>query len=143
MTTLVDNLKETLTLGIPQIDDEHQQLFDYLDTLLLSMNTSHGLSRSIEMLKMLEFYAETHFRSEESLMQTYDYPETELHKLEHGAFVDQLKQFRSQIGESDFSPSMTAYLIDWLVNHIQGSDTEFANFIKASPVYLAAVGDAR
>lgn len=129
MTALTTSLRQALSVGIPQIDEEHQQLFDYLDGLLLSVNTRYGQSRALEMLSLLELYAATHFKSEETLMENHAYPDAEKHKKEHQAFIQRLQEFRAQLG--NIGQPMTAFIIEWLTQHIQLSDAALAKFIKA------------
>jgi len=132
MTALTDSLKDLLSVGIKQIDDEHAKLFACLDRLMLSVNTRKGERTSVEVLASLQAYAETHFRAEEALMATHAFPGLELHRSEHQTFVDAILRFRGLADDpqANTPQQMTAYLMQWLMSHIQKSDRVLAAHIR-------------
>lgn len=132
MTALTDSLKDVLSVGIKQIDDEHAQLFVCLDRLMLSVNTRKGERTSAEVLTSLQAYAETHFRSEEALMATHAFPALEMHRREHQTFVDAILRFQrlADDPQANTPQQMTVYLMQWLMAHIQGSDKMLAAHIR-------------
>lgn len=134
MTAFTEGLRGIISVGIPQIDDEHQKLFECLDVLMLTVNTPRSDARTAEILNSLQTYSKTHFESEEGLMQACNYPGMAAHKQEHLAFIDKIEKFQEQASckQANTAQQMTAYLIQWLTAHISNSDKKLARHIRTS-----------
>lgn len=114
-----------VTFGVPTIDEQHQQLFDHLDSLMLSLNTAAGRDLSQRILLELEDYTRSHFDYEEGLMAEMAYPELAQHQNEHRSFIDKMAQLRELTNEDDLSRGLTGFLIKWLREHINRSDRAY------------------
>lgn len=130
MTHLVSVWKNTFAVGIQEIDEEHQQLFECLDTIMLSLNTPASKAQAAEALERLDLYTRTHFRVEEALMRLFDYPDIDAHKREHAAFVAKLAELRARIVDEDVSKAIAAFLTNWLVEHIKRADTAYVAYFR-------------
>jgi len=124
--------KNSFSVGIQEIDEEHKVLIDCLDTIMISLNTTSGQYQAVAALEKLTNYSLTHFRVEECLMRLFDYPELEAHQKEHEQFIKKIEEFRLKAQSEDISKSMAAYLMQWLINHIQRVDIKYVNFFKQS-----------
>lgn len=118
------------SVGVQEIDDEHQVLFDCLDAIIISLNTTFCRSQSFEALEKLTEYSRTHFRVEECLMRVVGYPELEAHKRQHAFFVQKLDALRSKILTDDISTEMVSFLTEWLLEHINLSDMRYVTFVS-------------
>lgn len=130
MTLHVSIWKNTFAVGIEEIDEEHQQLFECLDAIMLSLNTPASKAQAAEALERLDLYTRTHFRVEECLMRLFDYPDIDAHKREHAAFIDKLAELRSRIVDEDVSKAIAAFLTNWLVEHIKRADTAYVAYFR-------------
>jgi hemerythrin len=90
-------------------------------------NELHGM-----IINRLVSYTVTHFSDEESLMATYDYPETTIHKAEHYRFVKQVRELQKQheSGVAILSLEIMMFLKEWLMRHIQGDDKKYGVFLN-------------
>ena len=82
-----------LSVGDPEIDNQHQELFQ-LVSMLDHAITTHSPEELGDIIKFLEHYVETHFKEEEDLMIAHNYEEYDLHKSEHENFKEIVKQLR-------------------------------------------------
>ncbi len=130
MTHLVSVWKSAFAVGIQEIDEEHQQLFECLDTIMLSLNTPASRTQAAEALDRLERYTQTHFRVEEALMRLFDYPDIDAHKREHTVFVAKIAELRGRIVDEDVSKAIAAFLTNWLVEHIKRADTAYVAYFR-------------
>lgn len=138
MRRQIGNWRRQFALGIEEIDQEHKVLFDCLDTLMFSLNTTFSEAEALAALDRLADYANIHFRVEECLMRLVEYPGLEAHKADHQQFVARVTQFRSQSMSQDISRSVAAYLTHWLLNHINHADRKYAGHIHRKRALPAA-----
>ena len=121
--------RKEYSIGIPEIDAQHMQLFECIDRL-----ESAGDERQRELavyfvMEQLNDYVRIHFAVEEIVMRLFDYPGLEAHAAEHRAFAARLKEFESNELVEDMHIEAGKFLREWLVKHIQGSDKRYAAYL--------------
>ena len=119
--------------GIHMIDEQHKSLFEIVNNLQEKMHTRASRASLLTTLDSMKQYARFHFETEERLMEKYEYPGTEYHKLEHKEFSLKTEELFWEVNEKDipalFVESLT-YLLNWIVKHVAGSDRKYAPFLK-------------
>jgi hemerythrin len=123
---------ETLRIGDPEIDADHQGLFALVDEL------EHGRKGETDLANIiarLEVYAEEHFAREEELMKKIGFPGMEAHIAEHRKFeewLDTVKATYRRAAESPFllADTVNQFLEQWLVNHIMKEDMKYKDFME-------------
>jgi hemerythrin len=82
-------------------------------------------------------YTETHFQTEERLMQTHRYPGIESHKLEHHMLVKKVADFQKEFdsGRTSVSIEVMNFLRDWLNGHILGTDKQYIHHFESKGVH--------
>jgi hemerythrin-like metal-binding protein len=125
--------KESMSVGIPQIDAEHKALISMLNDLFLSLRVGKGQDVACETVKSMAMYAVKHFTTEERLFKEHAYPGAEAHIAEHEAFVAEVEDFldRADCGTCLFTLEIANYLKEWLGKHIMGSDLKYAPYLQA------------
>lgn len=128
--------RKEYSIGIPEIDAQHMQLFECIDRL-----ESAGDERQRELavyfvMEQLNDYVRIHFTVEEIVMRLFDYPGLETHIAEHRAFSARLKEFESSELIEDMHLEAGKFLREWLVKHIQGSDKHYADYLLANGATL-------
>ena len=123
---------ENLSVKITSIDDQHKRLIDLINQLQDAM--SSGDSRSVlgEIFDGLLNYTIEHFKFEQNLFETHGFPGTEEHLKEHDQFTQKVSDLHKQfVGSSNFmiGVDVMKFLTDWLVNHIQGVDKGYSDFL--------------
>ena len=117
-----------LETGINWIDSQHKELFSRIKKLSDAMTENKGKEEVINTLRFLDSYVILHFGSEEKIMNDYQYPDRELHILEHNKFKDDMAKIKSETESgADLLHVIKTYdkVIDWLINHIGRSDKKF------------------
>ncbi len=127
---------ESLTTGVPGIDMQHKMLIQACNELEGYIERGQGALSVKKTLVFLQFYAEWHFGREEKYMEKYHCPVADANKQAHVRFVERFGELFDQYRESGASSVVAhqvhAELVNWLVHHIKGTDTQLAASVKAS-----------
>ena len=100
--------KENYRIGDPQIDEQHKDLFDKTENLLILLNgddTNARKDESISMVLYLKKYAVEHFEVEEKYQESIDYKYLKEHQDLHNQFIASVLEAEKRMKESDFSLS--------------------------------------
>lgn len=126
--TLTDDLK----VGNVFIDKDHQKLVDLVNELHASM--AQGKAKDIldKTLTDLIKYTREHFKREEEHMQKINYPLYAEHKKEHDKLIWDVLDLQTKFntGKGMMSVQVSAFLRNWLINHIMKVDKDLAFTIK-------------
>ncbi len=125
-------LDESLLVGFDAIDDDHKKLVALVNQLHNAVAKGLGKISVMEKLDELVDYTAWHFRHEERLMQTNDYPHLERHQIKHKALIAQVQEIQEQFKADDLNaPGKLNRLIkNWLINHILKVDNKLADFLN-------------
>ncbi len=126
------NWKESLSVGIEYIDNQHKELVRIINKLNDAMLQDKGSEEMSGILDDLAEYTKSHFKSEEHLMQKYDYPQTSDHIKEHEKLTKEVKDFAENYrqGKAIITLPVMNFLKDWLNNHILETDKLLGQFLS-------------
>jgi len=123
---------ESLAVGIPEIDQQHQELFLRLERLLRGIV---GGDRA-EVGRLLEFlgdYVVNHFGAEERWMIQSGYPDYSRHKAEHDRFLHDYLSMQVEFEQKGPTVLMgmrvNNWVADWLRQHIVGVDVALGRWL--------------
>lgn len=121
------------SVGIEEMDKQHQELINLINQLHAAMTTGQGSDAVGDTLSRIIDYTKTHFASEEALMQSFRFPQIASHKSEHQKLTEQVLDLerRFQLGQPLSAHEVLQFLREWLPEHIQGSDRKYGNYINA------------
>ena len=123
---------EILSVYIRGLDNQHKYLVNTLNSLYHATIAGESGSVASSILKRLVDYTKFHFRSEEILMEKYDYPQDRYmrHVKEHRAFVDATVKFREKYerGEATLTVDVFKFLATWIKNHVAGTDRDYGRY---------------
>jgi len=129
--------RESLSIGIEEIDSQHKQLLSHFDQLLKACETGKGIDELRRLLGFLDKYVIKHFSEEEKIQRLHLYPGYATHKLEHDAFVARLNSLNQEIGregvELHHVIETNHLLLTWLIHHISTVDVQLGRFLKNAP----------
>ena len=74
------NWKPEYSVGIENIDNQHKKMFEILNVLRQAAEARDDVEADFYTVRLLRYYAEYHFNSEEQLMAKYNYPGLDKHK---------------------------------------------------------------
>lgn len=127
--------RESLSIGIPVIDNQHKELLHRFDGLLIACQNGKGIEELKGLQTFLEEYVQTHFNHEEALQRLHRYPAYEAHRAEHLYFIEQLDKLKAETQKEGVSTHHVVetnnLLLKWLLNHISKVDMELGTFLKA------------
>ncbi len=128
--------KPEYSVGIESIDAQHRQLIELINRLQNAVDYATGGEYERAALDAVVDYTREHFRYEEDLMEAHDYPSFEAHRAEHQKMVarveDLLQAYRNN--EDRALQDALAYLKAWLINHINGTDQQYSEYLIARGV---------
>ncbi len=125
------NWTSDLYTGIAVIDEQHQQIADYINELDAIIG-ERQLYLVGPLLDKLVAYTFEHFALEESLLEDAGYHFAKPHKQVHALFAERIAgyQQRCSAGENIAEP-LQRMLIRWLNLHIKRDDMAFVSALKA------------
>lgn len=119
-----------LVVGIPLIDQQHEELIGRLNALARAISGGEGETEIQRTLGFLMEYVKCHFAAEEGIMEAAGYPELPEHKCQHQEFVRTLdrleEEFREEGSTKILAESLNTLLVNWLLAHIGKVDPQFA-----------------
>ena len=118
--------KDAYSGGNELLDSQHKQLIELVNQLT-------GEAALPDVLEGLRRYADTHFQTEEGLLEAADYPDLEEHQKYHAAFrswLDDVIAARDSGDESAVTRrDIHHYLCVWLANHLLVQDKAFESWL--------------
>lgn len=125
--------KDTYTIGVKEIDNQHRGLFDIISKLFNTrLYEPDGKYFFLTLNKFVE-YAQVHFSTEERYMREAQYPKFAEHQREHELFIAQVSQLLQNVEkkEHDIENKTLDFLKDWYLAHILGTDRELEEPFRA------------
>lgn len=124
-----------LSVGLEEIDAQHQVLVDLLNQIHEAIQQRHGAEATQNIVEKLGEYTRVHFAVEESLMRILHYPEYERHKIEHDRLIQQLFDLHGRLDAGKaVSFELAHFLKVWLTKHIMESDKRYAPYFLAQGI---------
>lgn len=127
---------ESLSVGIPSIDAQHATLIHLINALNEDRLQGDARQAVRSTLDHLLEYALEHFRYEEELLERTGYPGAAAHVGEHQQFLGRLRAMQATL-QSNAVPSaleLMDFMIEWLNNHMVGSDKDYSKHLLAAGI---------
>ncbi|MHC4184238.1 MAG: bacteriohemerythrin [Planctomycetota bacterium] len=120
------------SVGISMIDEEHKKLIGILNKAIFAKGHNDNPEELREVLREMTNYALTHFKTEETYMKEFNYPEYQDHKEEHRDFSAGIIAYHEKLikGNYQIANEIIEYLKWWFVNHIQVTDKKYIYCFK-------------
>ena len=117
--------KPDYSIGIPEVDHEHQALIDEINnTILECSDKSNSKSSLLDRLGELHSQIAAHFALEENIMATRNYDELKIHKDDHEQLLDDIRDLMDELESSD-SVDLERFsqrLSNWFLGHFGTHD---------------------
>ena len=134
---------ELIELGNAEIDEQHHRMFQLADAIVESLVNAGADDVGRDPLDLLQAFIDfsyQHFRFEEDLMRSVDYPGTEPHAKDHSALLTQIAWDRYRFEQSHGNVAqITGYLRNWMNRHIDHQDRELVDWLKAEAKLTTAI----
>jgi hemerythrin len=129
--------------GIKKIDQQHRELFRQVEALMNAIHHDQAAAHISGLLKFLANYVDVHFKDEEAEMKASDYHGLASHQAIHNDMRSKVATLLLQFQNDPtvITDSVIEFIIDWLVNHINGEDRRMAHhLIKWASMHPGANG---
>ncbi len=113
-------------------DEEHKELIGILNKAIIATAHDDSPAEIREILREMTMYALTHFKTEETYMEEFNYPDYQDHKEEHRGFYIETSAYLDKMikGNYHIADEILEYLKGWLINHIQDTDKKYVDCFK-------------
>ena len=112
---------EIYKLGIEIIDEQHQKIFDMIESLNINIDDDSMLP---EIMKELNDYSIQHFKTEEKYFKNLEFNDMENHIHLHDMF-SQTINFYLENSEQLNKKKIYTFLQSWIKNHILIEDKKY------------------
>jgi hemerythrin len=144
---------DTFCNHIPLIDSQHKKLFILVEKLRISLHEKKAHEGPISgedlkpvkvIMQWLVMYCITHFDSEEKVQELVKLPDVAGHKAVHKNFFETCRKYMEVVGQSiDANESLDVgpvfqLLVNWLVSHVCGLDSELGKWCESQGVDRSA-----
>jgi diguanylate cyclase (GGDEF)-like protein/hemerythrin-like metal-binding protein len=132
------NLDDSLLLGMPEFDRQHQVVASMLNDLNAAIKTGDmPLADAARLFDQLIEYVRCHFSAEDSQMEHLGYPDRDAHQMAHRRLLDEAAFLREKFVEGRELFALQS-LKDWFVPHIASYDRAFAAYVAGKGQAAAA-----
>lgn len=124
--SLIKWTAEEYGTSVSQHDEEHKHLFGLLNGLHASVGMGERGSIGSALDGLIAYVAQ-HFAAEEENMRKVGYPLLDQHLVEHEKLVKTCVTLQQQFhaGATEITEETTAFLRDWLKQHIPHVDRKY------------------
>ena len=125
--------KPSDNVDIALLDQQHRALYAIAQELYDALSRADGVSVAEDVFTRLMEYSANHFAAEERMMEKHDFPHLKTHRLEHRAFATRLMAFKKNFkaGNASVLSDLLPYLQCWIKDHVQRSDHQYSEYLKA------------
>jgi len=123
---------EQYSVGVKILDEQHKNILRLLNRIQAHADAPSDSEEISELLTQMTNYANEHFRTEEDLMQMYDYPDFSSHRREHLLYWKKTAELAMDIlhGKTAISLEMLSFLRQWWTHHVLKVDKKYKTFFE-------------
>lgn len=125
---------DSLSVGVDMIDKQHKAWFEKAEQLFEAGKSGKAKEFIAELLNFLDEYTQMHFRDEEAYMKKINYPEYDVQKKLHTAFIAELAKLKQDFAQSGGNIlvilNANQMVLNWLTNHISTQDKKIGQYAK-------------
>ncbi len=123
--------RDDFRIGLPEVDEEHQELIRSINRLHHELAIGASLLRVTGALGDIHSAIASHFALEEKDMQALHYGELGAHKGDHERLLDEILDILDDVmacGRYD-SQLLSARLSDWFTEHFRTHDARLHHWL--------------
>lgn len=121
--------KDEYSVGVPDVDAEHRDLIELINTLYESMQARDGGSDVMEFLGEIYARIASHFALEELIMRRHEYDEYREHKRDHEQLLEEIRDIMDdyEAGKLLNDEDLARRLDRWFSEHFRTRDARLHN----------------
>ncbi|MBF0620988.1 MAG: hemerythrin family protein [Magnetococcales bacterium] len=132
---------DSLSIGIPEVDEQHQGLVDAMKGLekLVKPEVSGGHLHVLLGLFMMQVsgYVKTHFSFEEMLMAQHNFPGLDKHRKSHRKLEEDFTDFSKRLEQAKddeqrraLVKTLLTFMHDWFSQHVKRDDMAYGEYLR-------------
>ena len=124
--------KPEYAVRISEVDWQHKELVKMINELLVRLNKKFDPDSLRSVLTIMLNYSFSHFKTEEQLMQKFDYPYMQEHVDIHKKFIDKVIELFDKlykVENRELAIEIANYLREWIIYHMANVDKKMANYL--------------
>lgn len=117
-----------LSVGVQEIDSQHQKLFDTINQFYAGLANPAGNKQALsQLISAVRDYTQHHFTTEENYLERFQYSDLATQKRLHREFIAKIEDVkqRFEAGKMVVSLEVTSFLKDWITSHIKVEDLKY------------------
>lgn len=125
-----------LTTDVTLLDSQHKELATILNEVTSDIYADQEQKVESDSFRKLINHTVAHFKTEELLMQKYDYHKKDHHARIHVMLISMIEYYLKQYSENPniSNADLVAFLEDWLIEHMKIDDKPFGEFLVSKGV---------
>jgi len=123
--------REEFSIGLPEVDHEHQELIAAINRLHGEMGAGASAAEVTDRLGEIESAISAHFALEEKSMAALRYDDYAAHKKDHESLLDEILDIRDGVLETEqYDPAgLGQALTRWFGEHFRTHDTRLHRWL--------------
>jgi len=125
---------ESLAVGIPEVDRHHRDIFEQMNGFFTAMMDGSGANVAQNLIGGITSDMTRHFSDEENAMSRANFTGLDKHRSDHQRFLRSLESHVTAMksGKPEAANAFFEICAEWLREHIQNDDKEFAAFMRSA-----------
>jgi hemerythrin len=122
--------KQDYSVGVPEIDEQHKNLFETAKSLLDLYQTDGANDEFFSGMRKMFEIADSHFSYEENMLKEIGYPDFDAHCESHRELSRTIRSFlkRLKSNQPNLFDEMQLVMKNWLVSHLLREDGKYKLF---------------
>jgi hemerythrin len=128
--------EDKFSVNIDSMDEQHKKLIDLINAAHASLTGGESSDKTTEIIQQLLDYTKYHFDAEEKILEDNNYSDIASHKEQHKNLVDKVISLKNDLdqGRKVEALDLLALLLDWMLDHIVGSDKKYSELLTSRGV---------
>ena len=120
------NWKDEFSVGVAEVDFEHRELIELINSLYASARSGAGREVVIEALGEIYAQIASHFALDEKMMRLTRYPALREHKEDHETLLDDLRDIMDEVEDDGAydEAQLSTDLERWFGDHFRTHDAK-------------------
>lgn len=118
---------DSFSVQVEEIDNQHKVMLNMINEYYNAAMKKEPQDGLIKLINGLEAYTIQHFDTEERYFDSFNYPDKVEHIRAHDEMKKKVTELKEQVADKKkvLSLEVGTFLIDWLANHIKGTDKKY------------------
>ncbi len=122
--------EDNFRVEIDTLDAQHKKIIELINNAHAVLTGGGSPDKISEIIQELLDYTHYHFDNEEKLFEKHHYFDKASHKKEHEELSKKVLSLKKDLDEGKGVDAfeLLAFLVDWLQDHVVGSDKKYSSF---------------